>query len=960
MSEIFISYDHRNEDWCEKVLDFLKRKDIKIRADKSLIVGGDVYEFVNSAVSDCSGFIIIVSREYIENRRYAWREFKEIVTRSIYSEIRVMPLIVDNSISTTDLPFGLASIKCYNLNKNNWEKILDVIANELLDIKRAAQSVQESDLPGLFIPQERRIRIQASIDCTQFCEGCHWDEFPRDKYPQISGQVKTIMERLRDTEESSKIYPRPNIEFALTGGEPLRNDNDILSWEDLANVYPEKTWIITNGRLIEDQLIPFLEKYVSRGHVKNILKGVRIHYPYIGNDAQYVTAKGEDTVEYIVNVRKNVLKLIDFIIENKIHGLEIRFNRLFSQTSLDVLHNYINHIESVFYKGIKENIVKGVALIEPFPNKISEFDIFDVANEFMQSEAIQGYEIADSYRKKILFYNNLRVEFLKLNCAITDDFVGRCFNCIKDQDISICSDGRIKICGGYDESFKPQQFYTHFNPNQPLVGIAGAIKRKYGLIGFYNIFTKILTCLRKDKFEIYIPEEYLGVKNFPKSSIKFDEESNGLQELTKDMLNGEAHYCKLYEEGIHPEDVHYTSMRLCTFLAWIAFRLVKRIVESEDKTDEIKYCQKLNSSLLLLAYFTVDEDLFSTARTKIVQGMLPILLKNMSELDKGEISSHFIEYSTYYLGTLLFENSLHEDVKYYLDNDLINSVLNFEDSIGIPYLLGCISRQEIKKSEDDSYQNALKNFNLAFNNAFKRKEEKDQLTWFYREILVEALRSTAAIKKKSNNKVTINKSEEEFLQANYYANKYQTRLRYHSLFSDGYAALINYFKTEFGKNIPPIHGWDAHEKLMASVAINADFYASLIRLGLLNISLLNIKDAEKELKMSNEFFEKRGLLTDQEYLNSLLGELLLWAISPNFNKHPNIDQNQILASNKVGLRDIRCVIEDASYFLDVLDNAEFINSIYNNSKLHHTKIKDSVKKFKEFCTDLHKIKESSI
>ncbi|MGD8780713.1 MAG: toll/interleukin-1 receptor domain-containing protein [Ignavibacteria bacterium] len=968
VSEIFISYDHEDVELTQKIEKFLHKKDINIKSDNSLIVGGNVYDFVNSAVSECKGFILIISPAYLNNRRYARTELKEIITRSIYSDIRIIPIITDRSISTTHLPFGLASINYYYIDSENFETVLTTISEEIKDIIPGSFYEDQNDFKTWF-PSERRIRIQASVVCSQKCEGCHWDDFPRNNNSdddeiiyEVSSSVKVIMEKLKLAESSTQFYPRPNIEFALTGGEPLYNNSEEIGWKDLARIYPKKTFLITNGRFIDNQLLPYLREQMQIGNLEP-LKAIRIHYPYVNGSREYVSVDNENITIYIKKVRHNIELLIDFLIRHKqeIKSIDIRFNRMFNgmrdNIDLENLDNYISGIERTFENGIRNGIIRGIALIEPFPKKNINFDIFKLAEDYKILNAIPSFDPDETYRKKSLTINKLKIEFIKLNCGITDDIVGRCFNCVKDQDISICADGRIKICTGYNDKLRPQYSYTHFNSNQPLIGIAGAIKRKYGFIGFYNIFSKIINYLRTEKIEMTIPVFYSGRIRFT-NSILFDEKNNGLQEITNAILKGNINYCKLYEEGLHPEKEHYSSIIFCTQLGWVAYRLLKKIINTKESEKKKILFQKMNAALLLLAYFSVDEDLFSTARTKIVQGMLPILLKRFSEIPTGELNSEFIEYSSYYLGTLLFENSALDDVEFYLNNEILKSAIKLNEAVGISYLLGCISRQRIKEFGDIECNNALKYFELAFENANKKIEHDDEYEWFYREILVEARRSSATIMKKSNDKKIIEESEEEFRQANYLANIYQTKLRYHALFSDGYKALVHYFKTEYNKDTLPINGWDGHKKLSESVTLNSDFYASLIRLGLLNIALMNIHLARENLKLSNLFFEKRGLLTDQEYLNSILSELLLWSVSIDPRNPPRIDENQILASRKIGPRDIKCVNDDAKFFGMILENPKFKSYIKKKSPRDIKKIKRILDDYIKFTDNLYQLLQS--
>ena len=70
----------------------------------------------------------------------------------------------------------------------------------------------------------------------------------------------------------------------------------------------------------------------------------------------------------------------------------------------------------------------------------------------------------------------------------------------------------------------------------------------------------------------------------------------------------------------------------------------------------------------------------------------------------------------------------------------------------------------------------------------------------------------------------------------------------------------------------------AYNSLNESVSLNNDFYASNIRLGLLELEKTQYDDALESYNKAKNAFTKIAILTDQEYLNYILNELIRVAI----------------------------------------------------------------------------------
>ena len=759
---------------------------------------------------------------------------------------------------------------------------------------------------GNFIPPERRIRIQASIGCNLDCRCCHWDEFERQGILPRYDQVIKIIENLKKAGQSSSVYPRPNIAFTLTGGEPLLNEKYWEKFIDSVKILEEDknrnlvntAYLLTNGTQLDGQRIEAIKR--------NQLRKIRV-------SLNYTTGEKEDRIPELEARKTSIKKLL-----NTIDNIELRFNHVISsQNPYREIREFSNFISREFKHWIPRNVT-GIGFIQEAYN--NGVDLFLLAKGWRQELNIDENEVQHSYlgtrKLAVELQNKLRVEFIKLNCDVSDDYITRCFECVQERDIAISADARIRICTGWKDDLGPKFKYAHIDMMSPLSGISGAIKRQYGLAGFYGHFPFITKSLKRDVIPEVLDQVTFDFSQFEKlmkrTNISEDINENNLLSLIIDTIFQEnPPFRKLYEEGSYNQITLENSTYLCELLLKATY----------NWTRDCRYIDKkliVNKMLLILAYLTVDESLFSTGRTMIVQGLAEDLLRN-SSLSRPEMETEFLVLSTYCLATIAFENitpaTVNDFIDFMLESDLQNQ------SSEILYLKGCIYRQA------NEQESAIKAFEQSYQIAEARINGGRGITNLYKEIRAENQRSLGALKK--NIPSTETEAQKHFLLSQSLGSIDHTRLRYTSLFSDGYSSLLKYFDDEYGKeNLSeyPEYGYRAYMYLSDSIALNEHFYASLVRIALLDLAFGRLQEAKRHLGLARNSFSHRGLLTDQEYLNSIFCSLIyscvLYGLDPNFDRD---DLHQLLSldiktCNNIGKRDVECVRDDVKILKKIINH----------------------------------------
>ena len=282
-------------------------------------------------------------------------------------------------------------------------------------------------------------------------------------------------------------------------------------------------------------------------------------------------------------------------------------------------------------------------------------------------------------RRKIAenIIGDLKIEFIKINCDLDSTF--RCLKCIREQDISILLDGRVKICTGLINNRQNSYFLKLLEEN-PLLGISNLIRKKYAFIGFfYNLYFLVnsSSSVFSDKYdEDKITEfrQYLNTKNF-----NFDPHRDFTSQLANFIISESNSFRKTFNEDKFTYNEFEVSFKTLEFLV------------SELFNPNIELNKQLKI-LILISYFSVDFDVFDNPKTRLVQNLLPSLLL----LIEKEDDTDFIELSLFYLIIIGIGVSN-------CSPSLFNSIIeNFTSTIATPsllhYIKGLILREESKKS----------------------------------------------------------------------------------------------------------------------------------------------------------------------------------------------------------------------------------------------------------------------
>ncbi len=746
-----------------------------------------------------------------------------------------------------------------------------------------------------YIPTERRIRIQTSNSCNLECKDCHFDEYNRDSIPD-SENVLTIIQKLKDEQENKEIFPKPIVEFTLTGGEPFTNRRYINKFITSTNISGDKfntTYILTNAIYLDNTQIEFLKQ--------NNVNKFRISLNF--------NSKGE--IEQYETRVKNINKLCE-----SINHSQIRINHVIASKSI---HDSVLEVKYFIKKirdGFKLFVPEQINEIGFIQNSKNGIDIHEIANIFCEMTELENDP--DNQRISYTIINDLKISFIKLNCDDKKDIIKRCFYCVQEQDIKISSNGKIQTCTGWDQSFKPKYSYIQINTESPLTGISKVIKRKYGIAGFYGHFPYFIKLLKGEKIEniqlSFDSDVLINTLNkigiiLPKYSIE-----EALLFITQELFNKDSTIKILFNEDFESKD----DFTKCTELT---ISIIKSIYNTSSGGDWHSKKVILNKMLLLLSYITIDESFFSTGRTIIIQGIAEKILLKVSNREYVD-ESVFIVDSTYCIATIALENTSPEIILEYIN--LILTDTQKKESGRIQYIVGCIHRQLNHKNI------ALE----AFDNSFKLSNDKithnnDNFIPLLKEIRAESKRSISSIIKRYPSKKE--ETEVQFLASLFYSSIDNTKLRYTSLFSNGYSYLLKYFDQEYLENEPnPIYGYQAYILLNDSISLNPYFYASQIRISLLDLAFGNIQLAMSHIDNAKKIFLNKGLLTDQEYLNKVLCDYLLFYIDYE-DKSSSIEKkdfsmlvgNNIPSCSNVGYRDIECVMEDMSILEKIILKRKF-------------------------------------
>jgi hypothetical protein len=175
-------------------------------------------------------------------------------------------------------------------------------------------------------------------------------------------------------------------------------------------------------------------------------------------------------------------------------------------------------------------------------------------------------------------------------------------------------------------------------------------------------------------------------------------------------------------------------------------------------------------------------------------------------------------------------------------------------------------------------------------------------------LLIESERSRGAALKGVNDP----ESSLAFYKADFLSLTQKSKLRFHILYSFGYSSMRNYFISS-DYTLKEMERLAALRNLEESIRYEPEFYASHIRLGIMYLDLKLKLEAKKYFEMARTTFSKKGLLTNQEFLNSVLCDIsFCYANSVPINEHIASDiSKNMLKCKTIGKADVECVKRDA-------------------------------------------------
>lgn len=783
----------------------------------------------------------------------------------------------------------------------------------------------------------RKIRIQAHTSCTQRCPWCHNDEFIKDEEGTPDTEPDAIMRICKGLVEGrvEQTFPWEEPYFVLSGGEPLLNPDLVLKLSELS---PKTTTLVTNANRLTETVLNKLPKD---------LRGIRISHNPFNRDCITILGKGGRKIKekYWEKTYENVKRLLET-------EIPMRFNTVITKEGDFQIDKYIESIASTFGSARIGTKIKGIAFIQASRIKSGskerniegDFDIFKLADEWAKEKNAKNeykdtpivlHDVPGALRRKVVDgFKKLRIEFIKVNCDDKTDCIRRCFDCVREKDVSITADGRVRVCKRWKENLDPIYDYAYIDASNPMSGIKSMIRKQYAFVGFFGHFPILAKILRGepvnrmlDKKNLISDEDLqsviksLSLRNY--SMKDFESFIDFYQEIIPKVLKKKSSIMPLWKEGQIDRPVLMNSSNLCILLVKDAYRIA-RMIRDEGRDNnfvDISTIEKkegrLNFVLILLVYLCVDEMLFSKISANLVKGTTKALLYKFS---KGDFDEKFLERSTYVIGSIALENEKGETVRMFIEDMLTNKLI--EDSSIINYLLGFILNREKKFNEAEKrFRRALY---IAKKELLSRPSWDDMFDKLNREVRCESYRGIASAIKEQ--KDSTEDHREYYLKANFYATKDKAASLYSSFFSDGYQALRRYFECESELRKNSMDGYEAHLKLNLSVHFQPDFYASLIRLSLLELVLGEVQDSYERLKDAKKVFSNKGLLTDQEFLNSLLCDQILHVAkikSQEDSEVPSIKEIDINHCYKtVDERDIQCVQRDAGYLLNYLQDED--------------------------------------
>jgi sulfatase maturation enzyme AslB (radical SAM superfamily) len=860
---VFISYDFRDRPWVENFVQRLKQNansslDLKI-ADRSVQYGDNFLNWMDTCLKTADIFMPIISSNYVQNISFARLEYQEMILRSNRSQKRIIPVFMEK-VDIEDLPIGISSIRSFYAYVEDYplaELIPSITSNPDPNFTKRLE----------FIPTDRRIRVQVTSACNQNCDWCHNDEFEKN---QTNAPPKEIIDNLIKHFGSFHGTPRPRLEFAFTGGEPLTDPDlffDLI--QDIPSDILENSFLLTNGRELNDK---------TQSRLKELgLLNIRITFSNLEEEPFCHRIQPSDgAIDHFNHIVKNIRRI------SRDSKFKIRINHtLITDNQEEEIRETLLYVNEHF-PGIRH-----IAFIQMDQ---SNRDIFEIGKKWADGEDASLNKQTISPRiNQYKWSGGVTVDFIKMNCHLVEKNRQRCLLCVIDKDISITSGGRIRLCYEKRKDDKCTYQDLHLDDHNPWKGISAAIRTQWATAGFYRHFEDLVT---KEEINV-IPDFHLN------------RYGARIQKALKSQ--------NLYEEKFNDQKEAIEVIELCG-------RFLDRAFEQFQKKDKTKK-EKLvaNINLLILIYLCVDETLFSTGRTSMVQGIAFLILSKLNDNDNfqkimknDDWLSQLLPVTTYCIATIAMEKCSANIVKDY--------ILNFstEEEIGescmLSYILGCIERQQGNDTKAISlFEDAHERSGLLI----REPAFFDFLKPLLQEIHVESLRSKGVVYENSDRK----KRKEYLQKAAFQSRIYNTKLQHTVTYSIGYYKMKSYFE----KN-PDLHrkvAFDAHRAFSESLRQNSDFFPGLIRMGLLETGLKYYDLAAERAKKARSVLKKKGLLTDLEYLNYWLNEMILKALKILKVRDINVTlQNYpvegVTHCINAGMKDIICVHRDAKFLQKIL------------------------------------------
>jgi len=164
MLKLFISYSHRDKDWCEKLLGHLSGLEqaslIERWFDGKIRPGDDWNGSISTELDDADIIVLLVSANYV-NSIFCWLEVDRAMQRSAARQAKVVPVLLD-FYNLSELPY--ASLQVFPapdkpVRSNQWESPDQALSEVSKAIEKIAWSLRGAvKKPRLLNPNREELR----------------------------------------------------------------------------------------------------------------------------------------------------------------------------------------------------------------------------------------------------------------------------------------------------------------------------------------------------------------------------------------------------------------------------------------------------------------------------------------------------------------------------------------------------------------------------------------------------------------------------------------------------------------------------------------------------------------------------------------------------------------------------------------------------------------------------------